>query len=382
MFQSSREVNQDKIETIQRFIQNVLSKVEWFPSEPLPVIGIGGTVRNLAKIHQRAVNYPLPKLHNYRFTVEDVFEEVRMITGKSYEERQKISGLSSERADIIIAGALVIQEILRKAKASYLTISGCGLREGLFFHYYDPIYDKNGDKQHDMLRCSVQNYLDTLPITYDFHTKYVTATALAMFDQWQKVHKLDPRMRDILAAAARLHDIGNLINYYSHARHSCYMTANAHIFGWTHSEQVMCALICAFHHGYSGKYLKANGQAHILTAAQMRQVRILSSSLPWRKASMKVRSTASPVSSVPPTRLRWIFASIRIGKISMSLLTRQRLWSKTLKKHSIFPFASSGSPEAATGMSSSKQHKSCENEPVDRKSTSFTEIDTHFLIFL
>ena len=106
-----------------------------------------------------------------------------MITGKSYEERQKISGLSSERADIIIAGALVIQEILRKAKASYLTISGCGLREGLFFHYYDPIYDKNGDKQHDMLRCSVQNYLDTLPITYDFHTKYVTATALAMFDQ-------------------------------------------------------------------------------------------------------------------------------------------------------------------------------------------------------
>lgn len=142
MFQSSREVNQDKIETIQRFIQNVLSKVEWFPSEPLPVIGIGGTVRNLAKIHQRAVNYPLPKLHNYRFTVEDVFEEVRMITGKSYEERQKISGLSSERADIIIAGALVIQEILRKAKASYLTISGCGLREGLFFHYYDPIYDK------------------------------------------------------------------------------------------------------------------------------------------------------------------------------------------------------------------------------------------------
>lgn len=276
MFQSSREVNQDKIETIQRFIQNVLSKVEWFPSEPLPVIGIGGTVRNLAKIHQRAVNYPLPKLHNYRFTVEDVFEEVRMITGKSYEERQKISGLSSERADIIIAGALVIQEILRKAKASYLTISGCGLREGLFFHYYDPIYDKNGDKQHDMLRCSVQNYLDTLPITYDFHTKYVTATALAMFDQWQKVHKLDPRMRDILAAAARLHDIGNLINYYSHARHSCYMTANAHIFGWTHSEQVMCALICAFHHGYSGKYLKANGQAHILTAAQMRQVRILS----------------------------------------------------------------------------------------------------------
>ena len=79
MFQSSREVNQDKIETIQRFIQNVLSKVEWFPSEPLPVIGIGGTVRNLAKIHQRAVNYPLPKLHNYRFPVEDVLDRKSVV---------------------------------------------------------------------------------------------------------------------------------------------------------------------------------------------------------------------------------------------------------------------------------------------------------------
>ncbi len=189
-----------------------------------------------------------------------------------------------------------------------------------------------------MLRCSVQNYLDTLPITYDFHTKYVTVTALAMFDQWQKVHKLDPRMRDILAAAARLHDIGNLINYYSHARHSCYMTANAHIFGWTHSEQVMCALICAFHHGYSGKYLKANGQAHILTAAQMRQVRILSLFLAMAEGLDESQEHCITRVSVPPTRLRWIFASIRIGKISMSLLTRQRLWSKTLKKHSIFLF--------------------------------------------
>lgn len=371
MFQSSREVNQDKIETIQRFIQNVLSKVEWFPSEPLPVIGIGGTVRNLAKIHQRAVNYPLPKLHNYRFTVEDVFEEVRMITGKSYEERQKISGLSSERADIIIAGALVIQEILRKAKASYLTISGCGLREGLFFHYYDPIYDKNGDKQHDMLRCSVQNYLDTLPITYDFHTKYVTATALAMFDQWQKVHKLDPRMRDILAAAARLHDIGNLINYYSHARHSCYMTANAHIFGWTHSEQVMCALICAFHHGYSGKYLKANGQAHILTAAQMRQVRILSLFLAMAEGLDEsqehciTRVICTSYKAAMDLRVYTDRENFDVPAHATASLV------KDFEKHSIFPSASSGSPEAATGMSSSKQHKSCENKPVDRKNTSF-----------
>lgn len=276
MFQSSGNVTAEKLTEMKNFIQGVLAKIDWFPTVPMEVIGIGGTVRNLAKIHQRAVNYPLPKLHNYHFPVEDLFEEVRMITSKTYEERQKISGLSSERADIIVAGALVVQEIIRKAKAPYLTISGCGLREGLFFHYYDPLYDNDGHREKDMLQSSVQNYLDTLPMEYTFHTHYVTAMALSLFDQWQKVHGLDRRMRDILTAASLLHDIGNLINYYSHARHSAYMAANAHIFGWSHSEQVMCSLICAFHHGYSGKYLKANGQAHILTAAQMRQVRMLS----------------------------------------------------------------------------------------------------------
>lgn len=218
-----------------------------------------------------------------------------------------------------------------------------------------------------MLRCSVQNYLDTLPITYDFHTKYVTATALAMFDQWQKVHKLDPRMRDILAAAARLHDIGNLINYYSHARHSCYMTANAHIFGWTHSEQVMCALICAFHHGYSGKYLKANGQAHILTAAQMRQVRILSLFLAMAEGLDEsqehciTRVICTSYKAAMDLRVYTDRENFDVPAHATASLV------KDFEKHSIFPSASSGSPEAATRMNSSKQHKSCENKPVDRK---------------
>ena len=276
MFQSSGNVPLAKLTTMKTFIQGVLDKISWFPDYPIPVIGVGGTVRNLAKIHQRASSYPLPKLHNYQFPVADLLEVVKMITGKTYEERQKISGLSSERADIIIAGSLVVQEIVKKAKAAYLTISGCGLREGLFFHYYDPLFDPDGKKQTHMLWNSVKNYMDTLPMEYTFHTHYVTAMALSMFDQWEKIHHMGERARKILAAAGLLHDVGNLINYYSHARHSAYMTANAHIFGWSHSEQIMCALVCAFHHGYSGKYLKANPQAHILTAAQMREVRMLS----------------------------------------------------------------------------------------------------------
>lgn len=279
MFQSSGDVSYNKINEIREFIQKKLSEIPWFPKEPMEVIGVGGTVRNLAKVHQRASSYPLPKLHNYNLPVENLFSMVKSICSKSYEERQKISGLSSERADIIIAGALVVQGIVRKAKSSYLTISGCGLREGLFFHYYDPLYDKENHWRNDMLFSSVKNYLYTLPVEYDFHTSYVTAMALSMFDQWKKMHHLNDRMRRILAAAGLLHDTGTIVNYYSHARHSAYITANAHIFGWSHREQIMCALICAFHHGYSSKFLKSNTHVRILSDLQMKEVRMMALSL-------------------------------------------------------------------------------------------------------
>lgn len=89
---------------------------------------------------------------------------IHMILKSSPEERRKIPGLSAERGDIINAGALIVREILTLTKAESLTISGCGLREGLFYHWYDPIYDKNKELQHNMLLSSVRNYYSTLPL--------------------------------------------------------------------------------------------------------------------------------------------------------------------------------------------------------------------------
>lgn len=57
------------------------------------------------------------------------------------------------------------------------------------------------------------------------------------------------------------------------------MTANAHIFGWSHKEQVLCALITAFHHGFSGKILKSIKETQILTEKEIDRVKILSAFL-------------------------------------------------------------------------------------------------------
>lgn len=83
-----------------------------------------------------------------------------MILKSPPEERRKIPGLSAERGDIINAGALIVREILTLTKAESLTISGCGLREGLFYHWYDPIYDKT--KSFSII-CSCLPYETIIP---------------------------------------------------------------------------------------------------------------------------------------------------------------------------------------------------------------------------
>ncbi len=276
IFGSTDTVSNSEKEKIRSYIRKKLQEIPWLPKGPIPIIGIGGTVRNLAKIHQRRIQYPLPKLHNYQFPAADLFPLVDEICSKNLAERRRISGLSSERADIIIAGSLVVAELVRLVNAPNLTISGCGIREGLFFHYYDPLHGDKHDWEGNMLLSSVRNYRKTLPLDDTSHTRYVTSMALTLFDNWKKMHGLTERDRLLLTAASMLHDIGGLINYYSHARHSAYMIANAHLFGLTHREQLMCALIAAFHHGYSGKILKTNNMTSLLSEDDLSKVKKLS----------------------------------------------------------------------------------------------------------
>ncbi len=96
----------------------------------------GGTARNIAKMDQRKLSYPITKLHNYEIPYHRFHEILEDVKGKSLEERKKISGLSSERADIIIAGLTIVEELFNYVNTKTLVVGGCGLREGLFYDYY------------------------------------------------------------------------------------------------------------------------------------------------------------------------------------------------------------------------------------------------------
>lgn len=239
---------------IRFFLSTKLAEYPWLKQSNLPLIGVGGTARTLAKIIQREKKYPNTKLHNYAYQVRQFRTTFSKLRETKLEDRSKISGLSASRSDIILGGCAIISCLLDATTCKNIITSGCGIREGLFFDYYaksrqEPVIAEN------ILERSRENILN-LHTANTEHARQVTHLTMTMFKKWSHLHKVDESYAKLLETAALLHDIGITINYYSHARHSAYMIQNANLFGLTHREQVLAAAVAGWHNGVSKNYFR------------------------------------------------------------------------------------------------------------------------------
>lgn len=272
-FGTQDKVSEVQILQLRRYIIRHLEKLSWLVDARLPLIGVGGTARNIAKMDQKRKNYPFHKVHNYRLghlSLEDLWKG---LATADLKQRAKMPGLSSERADIIVAGVTIVKSLFDVTGADRLIVSGCGVREGLFLQHY---LKRIGQPEiiDDILLHSVRNmllfYKGNIP-----HAYHVAELAEAMFDGWQFVHRLEPRDRVLLRVAALLHDIGITINYYDHSRHSAYLVENARIFGLTHREQMLTAVVAGWHNGPSAKYVRNRLYSEFLDESDWQKARKL-----------------------------------------------------------------------------------------------------------
>jgi exopolyphosphatase/guanosine-5'-triphosphate,3'-diphosphate pyrophosphatase len=94
------------------------------------LVGLGGTVRELGRIHLRA--NPGPKFrHGLRLRQSDVTAIRERLEPLAERRRRRIPGLKAERADIILAGAIVIEELMTLGGYFWLTVCTRGVRDGL-----------------------------------------------------------------------------------------------------------------------------------------------------------------------------------------------------------------------------------------------------------
>lgn len=255
-YQKGDEYTPKEFDKLTKVVKKTIKEHTWLRNVKLPLLGIGGTARNIAKMDQRKLSYPITKLHNYEIPYHRFHEILEEVKGKTLEERKKISGLSSERADIIIAGLTIVEELFNYVNTKTLVVGGCGLREGLFYDYYGLHYLGGNSIIDDILVHSAENVLLGMTKHELVHAKYITDLAIKLYDELEPLHRADKNTRRCLIAASLLHDIGKRINYYSHARHGCYMLVNSNLYGLSHVEQAFSAFLVMNSHGLTPKEYK------------------------------------------------------------------------------------------------------------------------------
>ncbi len=232
------------LKALRAHVVEQLEDAEWLDSCGGWLVGLGGTIRNLAVAAQVQGDLPTFGVQGYALDAACLDDLVAMLASMPASERAKVPGVKAARGDIILAGAATIQAVLQAGGFKGVQVTEAGLREGVFFErHLAP-----GGLFDDVRAASVRN----LAAQYDadpVHTQHVADLALGMFDELAAagVHGGDASERELLRAAAMLHDIGTTVDYDDHHKHSRYLILNAGLPGFTQREIALIAQMARYH---------------------------------------------------------------------------------------------------------------------------------------
>jgi exopolyphosphatase/guanosine-5'-triphosphate,3'-diphosphate pyrophosphatase len=235
-FNLMEKMNSTTEKELNKYLLDQFKKVAWLEEvKGLPLIGVGGTVRNIGKISRKTINYPIERSHNYQMESSEVLNIYDSIKYKNPEQRRKVKGLSKERSDMFIGAFSVAAALITFCNNSQLIVSGSGLREGLLYEIL------RGERvAKDVLGSSLNNVIKTLKIDKT-HAHHVWTLAESLYAQLKPLHKINGNASKILRTSALLNDCGKTINFYNYHKHNFYMITNFPINGLSHKELIMAA---------------------------------------------------------------------------------------------------------------------------------------------
>jgi len=219
-------------------------------------VGIGGTVRNLAVASALAAGQPTDSVQGVCVGRKSLAELIERLIELPAAERAKVPGIKPDRADLILAGAVVIDCVLEAGQFAELEATQAGLREGVFFETLlggdalaQPLFGAPATPLFDDVR---RDGVRNLAAQYESdakHPEHVASLCLGMWDALGQAgcHKADPGERDLLWAAALLHDIGTAVDYDDHHRHSRYLVLNAGLPGFSARETALVGQMVRYH---------------------------------------------------------------------------------------------------------------------------------------
>ena len=210
------------------------------------LIGSGGTTTALGAMVMNTHGKSYTSIHGYEVLRSEVVHLLAMLVRKSPAERRVVPGLNADRSDIIVAGVVVVEELMRFFGANQLLVNERGIREGLIIkamekHGLIPAVSVPRSWRESALEFVRSCHGD------EPHSLHVAQLALSLFDALALPFNLKKSDRKLLEAAAILHDVGYFIAYSSHHKHSYHLIRHAELFGFTPRERELIAQIARYH---------------------------------------------------------------------------------------------------------------------------------------
>ncbi len=213
-------------------------------------IASSGTAETVATLVATRRGKGVPQtLNRFEFDRSELVAVVASLTAKrTAASRASVPGLDAARADIVVAGAVVLECVASAFGIETFTFSEAALREGVLLDTLARAGGDGGEFHHlrDVARQSVaalaERCDDDLP-----HSTHVADLAVQLYDATRSLHGLADHCRDFLEAAATLANVGLVVAHSKHHLHSYYVIRNSELAGLTDHEIEMIALVARYH---------------------------------------------------------------------------------------------------------------------------------------
>jgi exopolyphosphatase/guanosine-5'-triphosphate,3'-diphosphate pyrophosphatase len=282
VFGSSGKVGRKQLALMREYAAEALAEAvpRRIAGAPRTALGSAGTIRTLVgyAAEAGAASASAKRVTRAVDDLADMFPEER---ARHFDPR---------RAEIIVAGAVVLEAAILHLGLRAVSAVERGLRNGLLVDLYRRA--RAGPEDRSLAEAALEFgrrfHLE------ERHGAQVARLALALFDDLAVLHRLPASARPLLEVAALLHDVGNAVNYQRHHRHTYYLIQNADLPGLTDRERELVALVARYHR--RGAPERDKEDLETLSNLEFQLVRKLSTLL--RVADALDRSHHQPVRSL------------------------------------------------------------------------------------
>jgi exopolyphosphatase / guanosine-5'-triphosphate,3'-diphosphate pyrophosphatase len=192
----------------------------------------------------------IPETFNgYVIFLAQVQELVSYLRNTTHAQRVTMAGMNERRAEIILVGAMILQEAMELLGFDRFTVCERALREGVIVDWMltHGLIEDRLRYQSSVRQRSVLNAAKKFQVNLPYGER-VAAFALELFDQLRgSLHQFDEEARDLLWAAAVLHNCGHHISHDSHHKHSYYLIRHAGLLGYSETQVETIANLARYH---------------------------------------------------------------------------------------------------------------------------------------